>query len=81
MVMQEYLVGDISEFLEVTVREPEMGSALQPAVVETVILFITCFMSALEHINNIYVRAKLCEVGYRPTSGLCDIALNPYHPL
>jgi hypothetical protein len=60
--MQEYLVGDITEFIENSMRSPELSSALDPAFVETAILFITCFMSALDHINNIYVRAQLCKV-------------------
>lgn len=65
MLMQEYIVGDIAEFIENSVRFPELANALDPAFVEAAILFITCFMSALEHINNIYIRAQLCKV--RPT--------------
>ena len=64
VVMQEDLISDITSFIQSAVRFPEMGIALQPVFVETVMLFITCFMSANQHINNIVERAKLCQVRF-----------------
>ncbi len=70
--MQEYIVSEVSQFLENALMYAEMGVALSPTFTETAILFITCFMSADEHINNIYVRAKLCQV--RPCSQQASVS-------